>query len=140
MQNIHATVVDFDGNGLLILGKSGTGKSDLALRLICDKGAVLVSDDRTDIDLQNGSLIACAPEALAGLLEVYSLGIVRLPFKKTTEIKLVIELCDHHEIERMPTPSFFNYENIKIPLFKLDPFEQSSLDKIVVKLNCLLEQ
>ena len=140
MQNIHATVVDFNKSGILILGPSGAGKSDLALRLICDKGAILVSDDRTDLNLKDDALIASAPENLAGLIEVRGLGLVRLNFQKQTQIKLVLELCPREEIERMPSLSFFNYENVRIPLFKLDPFELSALDKIVVKLNCVLEQ
>ena len=49
MLNIHASLVALDNKGILLLGKSGCGKSDLALRLIMEKGAKLVADDRVDL-------------------------------------------------------------------------------------------
>ncbi len=140
MQNIHATTVDFNGHGLLILGKSGSGKSDLALRLICEKGAVLVADDRTDLQIFENTLFASCAENLSGLLEVRGVGLIRLNTKEKTPVKLVIQLSKPEEIERMPSASFFNYENLKLPLLKLNAFEISAVHKIVVKLNCILEE
>ena len=138
MQNIHATTVDFNGHGLLILGKSGSGKSDLALRLICEKGAVLVADDRTDLQIFENTLFASCAENLSGLLEVRGVGLIRLNTKEKTPVKLVIQLSKPEEIERMPSASFFKYENLKLPLLKLNAFEISAVHKIVFKLNCIL--
>ena len=45
-ENIHATTVAIENKGILIVGKSGAGKSDLALRLIMNKNAILVADVR----------------------------------------------------------------------------------------------
>lgn len=52
--NIHATLVSLNGKGILLTGKSGSGKSDLALRMIMEYQAQLVADDRVDLVLKNG--------------------------------------------------------------------------------------
>ena len=72
---VHGSCVSRDGDGVLLIGPAGSGKSDLALRLL-GRGFDLVADDR--VDIEDG--IAAPPEALAGLLEVHGLGIVRLPY------------------------------------------------------------
>ena len=69
MSNLHGSAVAFAGRGVLILGGAGTGKSALALALI-GRGAALVADDRVEIERRGGALIASAPAALAGLIEV----------------------------------------------------------------------
>jgi serine kinase of HPr protein (carbohydrate metabolism regulator) len=71
--NIHASCVTAGNGGVLILGNSGQGKSDLALRLI-DRGAKLVADDRCDIWFDRGRLWCRPPENLAGKLEVDRAG------------------------------------------------------------------
>src|SRR3546814_8932333 len=77
--NIHASCVAAGNGGVLILGQSGQGKSDLALRLI-DRGARLVADDRCDIWHERGRLWCRPPENLAGKLEVRGIGIVERPW------------------------------------------------------------
>jgi hypothetical protein len=89
--NIHASCVAIRKRGVLILGDSGTGKSDLALRLI-DGGAVLVSDDRTELYVSRGILHARAPKAIAGLLEMRGIGIVKLAFAKSVPLGLAVQL------------------------------------------------
>src|ERR687898_3364772 len=74
---LHATCVELSGTGVVLLGASGCGKSDLALRLI-DRGARLVADDLVTVERHGRRLIARAPEAIAGLMEVRGLGIMRL--------------------------------------------------------------
>ena len=90
--------------GILILGPSGAGKSDLALRLI-ERGAVLVSDDRTELFVRDGYLCARAPSALAGLLEIRGLGIVEVPHAAEARLALVVELVAAGETTRFPEPS-----------------------------------
>jgi len=89
--NIHASCIAIARQGVLILGDSGAGKSDLALRLI-DEGARLVSDDRTELYVSRGLLHARAPKSIAGLLEVRGLGIVALPFAKSVPLGLAVRL------------------------------------------------
>lgn len=140
INNIYATCVAIKGMGVLILGKSGSGKSDLALRLIENKNAVLVSDDRVNIEIKNGTLIASAPESIKGLLEVRGVGIVKQKYLESVSVHLAIKLTDNiNKIERMPQESFCEIEGIKIPMMDLYPFEISAVDKIVIKLKGTLE-
>ncbi|MBR1915206.1 MAG: HPr kinase/phosphatase C-terminal domain-containing protein [Alphaproteobacteria bacterium] len=140
MKNIHATTVDINGNGILIVGPAGSGKSDLALRLIENKNAVLVSDDRTDIKIENGELFASPPKVIEGLLEVRAIGLIKKPFKPDTIIKLVVQAASQKDIERMPKCRFFEYENVKVETILLNLLEASAPDKVVVKLKAVLEQ
>ena len=97
--NIHASCVAIGGRGVLILGGSGVGKSDLALLLI-DDGAKLVADDRAELTVERGKLCARAPKSIAGLIEVRGLGIVALPFAPKAVIALAVKLAT--AVERLP--------------------------------------
>lgn len=76
-ENLHASCVAAEGHAVLITGRSGSGKSDLALRLI-DRGFTLVSDDRTILRKQDGRLIASAPDTIKGKIEVRGVGILEM--------------------------------------------------------------
>lgn len=133
--NLHATCVSYNHQGILILGPSGAGKSDLALRLIMDKGAFLVSDDRTDLSLQGDHVQASCPENIHGLLEVRGVGILNFPTEKTVNIELVVELVKTlAEVERLPQPEFYNFTGLNIPSLRLYPFEASAPSKIIAAL------
>ena len=99
--HIHASCAARDGAGVLLLGAPGSGKSELVLRLL-DHGFRLVADDRVEV---SGG-VARAPAALAGLLEVRGLGIVRLPHEAQVRLALAVTL-DPPEggWERMPCPA-----------------------------------
>ena len=140
MTNIHATCVSINSAGILLLGKSGSGKSDLALRLIMNKGAILVADDRTDILPQGGKIFAGSPENIMGLLEVRGIGIVKMPFTQNIEVKLVVEFAVNlKDVERMPELQEYEILGCSIPLIKLYPFEASAADKVVIKLNAVVD-
>ena len=70
MTNIHATLVSFQNKGILLRGKSGSGKSDLALRLITMHGATLVADDRVNLCVQKNKLLGSVPHEIQGKLEI----------------------------------------------------------------------
>ena len=140
IDNIYATCVAINGCGVLIFGKSGSGKSDLALRLIENKNAVLVSDDRTELCIDNNKLYARAPSAIKGLLEVRGVGIIKLKCLDNVEVRLSVCLKDNmNQIERMPEEKFYEINGINIPILDLYPFEASAADKVVIKLNAFLE-
>jgi serine kinase of HPr protein (carbohydrate metabolism regulator) len=90
-ETIHATCVAISRRGVLIRGRSGSGKSDLALRLI-DRGARLVSDDYTILEAQGGHIVARAPETIAGKLEVRGVGIVETDAVADIPVCLVVDL------------------------------------------------
>jgi HPr kinase/phosphorylase len=121
--------VSRDGDGVLLIGPSGSGKSDLALRLL-GRGFLLVADDRVDID--NG--VAAPPAALAGLLEVRGLGIVRLPYAATARLALVAELGI--AAERLPAVG--RHAGLGLPLVRLDPTAASAPERLALALDCAL--
>ena len=92
MSNIHASCVDYDGKGILLLGASGSGKSGLCLELILNYNAVLVADDRVELTPKAGGVYASAPENIKGLLEVRNVGILRLPVREETRVQAVVRL------------------------------------------------
>jgi len=89
--NIHASCVALGAQGVLLLGRPGAGKSDVALRLI-DQGAQLVADDRTILFTRRGGLYGKSPDSIRGLLEIRGLGIVKMPSRANVKIALVVKL------------------------------------------------
>lgn len=114
---VHGSCVARNGAGVLLLGPSGAGKSDLALRLV-DRGFMLVADDRVEILAGR----AAAPEALAGLLEVRGLGIMRVPFLLSAQLTLAVELGRPQP--RLPAPQ--RHAATGLPLVALDAFHSST--------------
>jgi HPr kinase/phosphorylase len=123
----HGTCVARDGAGVLLLGSSGTGKSDLALRLL-GRGFVLVADDQ--VDVIDG--FARAPTALAGLLEVRGLGIVRLPYLSDVKLAVVVVLTE--QSERLPHPE--RHAELDLPLVRFNAMEVSAPDRVALALDC----
>jgi len=128
---VHATTVDIAGLGVLILGESGAGKSDLALRLIAD-GALLVADDQTDVAVGGDALRATSPATISGLIEVRGVGVVRAPVKAATRLRLAVSLIVMVP-ERMPESrawSLPGHAKPSIPLIALGAFEASAVEKV----------
>jgi HPr kinase/phosphorylase len=130
--NIHATCVAIGTRGVLLTGKSGCGKSDLALRLI-DGGARLVADDRTLLLMSHGALHAMAPDSIKGLLEIRGLGIVTMAVRPQVEIALVVRLG--REGTRLPASRVYHapapLRGVKpVPLIALDARFASTPAKI----------
>jgi HPr kinase/phosphorylase len=126
---IHGSCVARDRAGVLIVGPSGAGKSDLALRLL-DRGFVLVADDQ--VDIRDG--FARSPDALAGLLEVRGLGIVRLSQLADVKLSLVVVLDDQGE--RLPMPE--RHAELNLPLVRIHAASASAPDRVALALDCAL--
>ena len=133
---IHATLVQVEKKGVLLTGKSASGKSDLALRLIENKKAKLVADDAVEVYVQNNKLSGCAPKSLAGMLEVRNVGIVRYPHLNNANIDMVVELKESpEEISRMPSIQKEFILGLEINKIDLYAKENSAPDKIVAALR-----
>ncbi|MGE5546886.1 MAG: HPr kinase/phosphorylase [Solirubrobacterales bacterium] len=129
MQLVHATSVEIDGRAVLIRGASGSGKSDLALRLI-DGGATLVADDQTELVAENGRLFASVPATIAGLLEVRGLGLVRVPHCNRVPVALVVDLVGAGDVDRLPEPKATAFLGVAVPMLRLHAFEASCPAKV----------
>ena len=138
MERIHATAVALEGNAVLLRGASGSGKSDLALRLI-DDGWDLVSDDYTEILVDDGALYARAPENIQGLIEVRGIGIVRIGCTVRAQVKAVFDLLPLSEIERLPNPSSETFLGQPIARFCLHGLDASAPAKVRLALKAHAE-
>lgn len=125
---VHGSCVALGGRGVLLRGASGAGKSDLALRLI-DTGARLVADDQVALDRRGDAVVAHAPEAIAGLIEVRGLGILRLDHLPEAALALVVDLVEP-PLERMPRERTAHLLDVALPNVSLDPWELSSASKV----------
>jgi HPr kinase/phosphorylase len=126
---LHANCVERGGAGILLLGIPGAGKSDLTLRLL-EHGFSLVADDR--VDIADG--VARAPSALAGLLEVRGLGILRVNYTEWATIALAIEL----EASPVRLPSPRRHQALGVPLCTLNPAPASAVLRVSLALSCVL--
>lgn len=134
---VHATAVAIDGNGVLIIGPSGSGKSDLALRLI-DRGAKLVSDDAVAVSIEQDMLVLFAAPNIETLLEIRGIGIQTVPFIGSAPLRLVAELIE--TIERMPPQHMVSaIGDFNIPSVKLAPFETSAAIKLEYALRSVVD-
>ena len=135
---VHGTTVALDGDGVLLRGPSGSGKSDLALRLI-DGGARLVSDDQTEFTRETLGLVARSPRTIHGRMEVRGVGILKVPTVPSAPLRLVVDLVVPGRVERLPEPQFSEYLQCHIPLLALTPFEASTPAKIRLALASLVK-
>lgn len=127
----HGTALRWLEHGVLLLGSSGAGKSDLALRLI-DRGADLVADDLVRIEARGGRLIAKA-QAAPGLIELRGQGIFRLPALAETVLDFAIELGPVGD--RLPAPGLFTIAGLALPCHRLDPRASSAAARLRVLLT-----
>jgi serine kinase of HPr protein (carbohydrate metabolism regulator) len=124
----HASTIAIDGQAIMITGVSGSGKSDLALRLI-DRGARLVSDDYTLITRTETGLMASAPSRLKGKLEVRGIGIIECEAIDQAPVALLVRLGPVPE--RMPAENDLEMiAGCPVPAMSIAPFEASAPIKV----------
>jgi serine kinase of HPr protein (carbohydrate metabolism regulator) len=132
-ENVHGTSVARDGRAVLLTGPSGSGKSDLALRLI-DRGFRLVSDDQTILSRTGDRLTASAPTQIRGKMEIRGLGIVEMETDSDVPLALIVELTS--EIERIPaegrTRRILGHS---LPVVRIDAMTASAPAKVALALD-----
>ena len=134
-ETVHASTVAIGGRAVIITGRSGSGKSDLALRLL-DRGFSLVSDDQTIVRREGDRLVASAPPRIAGKLEVRGIGIIDIEAANDVPVALIVELTS--EFARMPDD---NRERpilgVPLPLVSIDAMTASAPSKVALALDRL---
>ncbi|WP_291298711.1 HPr kinase/phosphorylase [Elioraea sp.] len=140
---LHATCCAAPGNGdgdpqgVLLTGPSGSGKSDLALRLI-DAGFRLVADDLVDLAAEGGAVIASGLPREGALIEVRGLGVIRLAAAAArARVVLVVALAAAGAQERLPAPSHATLVGLAVPLVTIDPSGSSAVARIRLALSVL---
>jgi serine kinase of HPr protein (carbohydrate metabolism regulator) len=132
-ETVHASTVTSDGRAVLITGPSGSGKSDLTLRLL-DRGFTLVSDDQTIVKRDGKRLLASAPPTIAGKLEIRGIGIVEVEHVDNLPVALLVELTS--DIQRLPDDSRERpILGVKLPLITIDAMTASAPSKVALALD-----
>jgi serine kinase of HPr protein (carbohydrate metabolism regulator) len=137
-ETVHASAVSIGGRAVLIAGHPGSGKSDLALRLI-DRGAVLVSDDYTIVTRTGDGLVASPPETIRGRIEVRGIGLVDMPVETAVPVAMMIAVDE--TVPRLPEPGETRIvAGIALPLIALSALEASAPIKVELMLKALAGQ
>lgn len=136
---VHATTVAINGEGVLIRGPAGSGKSDLGLRLI-DSGAKLVADDYTRLELIDEKIFVSPPEPISGMMEIRGIGVVHMGTIGTAPLAIIVDLVRHELIERLPEHHTENIMGTDVPVIEVDPFEPSATAKVRMALRAIKEK
>jgi HPr kinase/phosphorylase len=149
---IHATSValgarvrrfgGIEGFGVLLTGESGSGKTDVALRLIAE-GGLLISDDQTALSADGTFLFAESISSIVGQMELRGIGIIKLDHAAKAPIALVVKLDPSAAPERLPEPALYSppapLKATRPPgLVTLHPFEPSTTAKITAAAAAMI--
>ena len=136
MEQVYATAVAYRGFGILIRGPSGSGKSDLALRLI-DDGANLIADDQVIIESVREELYLSSPDTISGLIEVRGFGVIKIESVRDVKLGLIVDLDPSFKTQRSPKMKEELIKNIIVPVINMKAFESSVLARIKLILGYL---
>ena len=133
---MHASFVLWRNKGILFRGKSGSGKSELALKFLENKNAVLVADDVVELKVRQNKLWGSSPQNIRGLLEIRNVGISRYEYAEEAAVSLLVNLLPAKEnLERLPKNKTENILGVEIPAIDLYAEDTTILEKIIVKLR-----
>ncbi len=135
---LHATAIEIDGQAILLIGASGSGKSDMALRLI-DRGAKLVGDDAVLCQESDGALRVTGATPLSGRLEVRGIGIFEMDAVKQSPLRLIVELGGDgvRHPESWPLREVAGWS---VPILRLNGFAASAPIKIELALKSVVDE
>ncbi len=121
--------VDFQPSVVFLRGLSGSGKSDLALRLIED-GGQLICDDQVHFERRQDKIFASAVDAIRGLLEVRGVGLLHMPVADPSRLRLIVDLVAREDVPRLPEMETVDILGVPVPRFRLNAFEVSAALKV----------
>lgn len=134
---VHATAIAVNGHGVLLIGPSGSGKSDLALRLI-DRGADLISDDVVMIKTGKYAPSIGFAANIAGQIELRGVGIVQVSHIQSASLRIIVQMVP--SVERMPpSERKTKLAGYIVPLLKIIPFEASAPLKVEHALRAVID-
>ena len=137
---IDGTAIAIGDVALLLTGPSGSGKSDLALRLI-DGGARLIADDRIELVVEGDRLCCRAPRAmppeLTGRIEARGVGILPAPVAPgAIPLQWLVVLVPPDTVERLPAAETRSFLGHTVPVLRLAAFEASTVAKLRLAATC----
>lgn len=135
-ERIHASCVSIGSRGVLLMGKSGSGKSDVALRLMA-RGAMLVADDQVILRDEEGRLTASVDDSIRGLLEIHGVGLVKYPVANNIPVRLVVSLVALKDMEHIPIPQTYDALGFSVPQISIYGFDASTPDKIYAAVHAM---
>lgn len=135
-ERLHASCVSIGSRGVLLMGKSGSGKSDLTLRLM-SRGAMLVADDQVILTSEDGHLTASVDDSIRGLLEIHGIGLVRYPVANNIPVRLVVELVPLEQMEHLPKPQTYTLLGHNIPKIAIYGFDSSAPHKVYAAVHAM---
>ena len=133
----HASAVLLNGQGVLLLGESGSGKSTTALYLIEAYDGMLIGDDRIHLTGVDKELMAHPHDELRGLIEMRGLGLLRLPYCERAKIALAVDLTKPDPAPRLAPDAHFAHQGAAVPLLQLDGRDPHTAMKIKWALAAL---
>lgn len=141
MALVHGTCISVGGVGVLLRGPSGSGKSDLALRLLNrkDLDVLLVADDQVMIDKRRDSLWAAAPDEISRKMEVRGVGLVTVNNATEVQLRLILDLCSVDSVPRLPREDRCTINGVTLPRYLCASLEASAPDKVALLVRSLNE-
>ncbi|MEQ8325833.1 MAG: aldolase [Parvibaculum sp.] len=137
---MHGTCVSCGARAVLLRGPSGSGKSDLAFRLVREDPSGetrLVADDQVALHVGPPGLVASAPAALAGLLELRGLGLVAVPARAEAPLALLVDLVARDAVPRLPEARYETLLEVRLPVLALHAFDGTASLKLRLALETL---
>ncbi|MBX3445812.1 MAG: HPr kinase/phosphatase C-terminal domain-containing protein [Parvibaculaceae bacterium] len=137
---LHGTCVALGARAVLLRGPSGAGKSDLAFRLIREDPSGetrLVADDQVGLREADGKLVASAPAALAGLVELRGLGLLAMPAVDEAPVALICDLVARVSVPRLAEPRYESILGVRLPVVALHAFDGTAPVKLRLALEVL---